>query len=567
MQASEQPPLELTSTVIEFSATGDYSYDVLGFLVAHEMFRREFRLAANAIASLDAVNHTWHATALHEWFFDYLIPLLEAHSEVEGTIVFPFHVPMGIACPKRQAEDHIALLNRAIRFKHALEDLTKLVSTNPVTNVKEQESVIKSEFAEFILHWEEHFAEEEMFWPKILRRCGQGNWDKIAPQILNLTLSFGELNAGDPYRNLMCSTPRAMGIMITGDDPFDLQTETRWTSKQAQQTSIDSLPFLVRNVQIPLWNERVKGFRRLITSIGNKIAVVEDAAVVTNKNKKNNKKVAKIKKLPIPLFTFFTLTLYFCLTAAPYFAAVSNPVENRKLLQIDVVDNDGRAVGQGLVAFLKAQSNDAAPTFHFLPDYSYTKAQVSERVLDEYAWAAVYINANATYNLDQVLANDCKNLSSYSAASAFGYVWDEGRNNIVAAPEIQGYLNGLLPIYASIFASTQLASLPAANVTACLANGGILAAQFLSQPIFFIIDNLTPVSISYVAANAGVIVGNILIATFGATYAVQAALGSTQAITEDLSPKKKVAVRVLTMMFFGFGLSMAFAVMSKLRCV
>jgi hypothetical protein len=42
MQACEDVPLQLTSAALNPSSDGTYSYDVLGFLIPHEMIRREF---------------------------------------------------------------------------------------------------------------------------------------------------------------------------------------------------------------------------------------------------------------------------------------------------------------------------------------------------------------------------------------------------------------------------------------------------------------------------------------------------------------------------------------------
>jgi len=50
----------------------------------------------------------------------------------------------------------------------------------------------------------------------MLKKCGIENWSKIEPIILEQTMRYGDFNASEPYRMLICSVCHAMGIVVNG---------------------------------------------------------------------------------------------------------------------------------------------------------------------------------------------------------------------------------------------------------------------------------------------------------------------------------------------------------------
>ncbi len=60
--------------------------------------------------------------------------------------------------------------------------------------IRSEEDNLRREFQEMKDHMLEHFTEEESFWPRILKRCGEANWAKIEPLILAETEKYGDMN-------------------------------------------------------------------------------------------------------------------------------------------------------------------------------------------------------------------------------------------------------------------------------------------------------------------------------------------------------------------------------------
>lgn len=169
--------MKLTSTVIPSNPEGKYPYYTLGFLIPHEMLRREFNRARIAIDNLDTVAAPWKADALLEWLDAFLIPLLHAHHHIEDNIIFPFYYALGIVPPERQAEDHISLIGRMNKLQSLSRQLVHYghygKTANKPETIRSYEDRVKKEFLDMIIHFERHFAEEEEFWPSLLEKYGE----------------------------------------------------------------------------------------------------------------------------------------------------------------------------------------------------------------------------------------------------------------------------------------------------------------------------------------------------------------------------------------------------------
>jgi hypothetical protein len=287
--------------------------------------------------------------------------------------------------------------------------------------------------------------------------------------IIDHTLSFGDHNAGDPYRNLLCAVARSMGIVV-GKEILSPE-EIPWAGIPLQTRYISTRPFIIKNIKMKQWYTRYNGFRRLIESVANSNSNGSGGAIVIpERNPKTGKFVNSIKKPFVPLILFVLLTAVFCAATMPLFASVANPLRNMKYLHVKLVNYDNGIVGNSFNTFIDnvAASSDEIPTFVIEPTTESLETY-KNRVLDGEAWGVISINPDATSNLQAAVANGCATANSYHSSSAITFAWDEGRNNIVAAPNIGGFVkSGVLARYQSMFASTFLASLRPADVSGML---------------------------------------------------------------------------------------------------
>ncbi len=210
MEVSDKLPLQLTSTVVHPTTDGSYPFHVIGFLIPHEMLRRELLRVELALQHglHDTYYHPWKVIALKEWTLDFFLPLLHTHHYIEDNILFPFYMSLNVIAPERQAEDHITLLSRMNRVKLAIEGLMSLVKgeervrdkngNNNLDNsthskqsnesisemeperlekllriVLKQEELVKDEMMHLADNMRDHFSEEEAFWPALLEQCGE----------------------------------------------------------------------------------------------------------------------------------------------------------------------------------------------------------------------------------------------------------------------------------------------------------------------------------------------------------------------------------------------------------
>jgi hypothetical protein len=288
--------------------------------------------------------------------------------------------------------------------------------------------------------------------------------------IISHTLSFGDHNAGDPYRNMLCAIARSMGIVV-GKEILSPE-EIPWAGIPLQERYISTRPFIIKNIKMKQWNTRYNGFRRLIESLAQINNSTNSTIIVPERNPKTGKFVNSIKKPFVPFILFFLLTAVFCATTMPLFASVANPLRNMKYLHVKVVNYDTGSIGTTFNNFINivAASSNEIPTFIHEPTTESTETY-KNRVLDGEAWGVISINPDATTKLQAAVANGCAAASSYQPSSAITFAWDEGRNNIVAAPNIGGFVkSGVLARYQAFFASTFLANLPPSDVSGIYAS-------------------------------------------------------------------------------------------------
>ena len=210
MEARSYPKLALTSKAITLQADGLYSFDRLGFLVPHEALRREFQRGRKALDAMNSSSFPWHAYVFQEWLDDFLIPILQAHHYIEDHIVFTFYFELGVISPDRQSEDHISLIGRMNKLQSLTRKLVHIVKATEIDqdgveghqkDIQAAESLVKKEFIDMIIHFEQHFQEEEEYWPEILNKYGHVRTDPFPfPFLLPIPLPLSPLPPPVFYR-------------------------------------------------------------------------------------------------------------------------------------------------------------------------------------------------------------------------------------------------------------------------------------------------------------------------------------------------------------------------------
>lgn len=163
---------QLSSMVIRPSAEGNYPFHVKAFLLAHEMMRRELDLGEAALDSFQPEKYRWEIKAFNEWLTVFFLPIVRAHHENEDTYAVPFYTALGVVTPERHFDDHTTLEGRI----NKVSSLSRyLVSRLTLDGVIESSKVaeLKVEFSSLSRHMREHFSEEEIYWPPIVKRYGE----------------------------------------------------------------------------------------------------------------------------------------------------------------------------------------------------------------------------------------------------------------------------------------------------------------------------------------------------------------------------------------------------------
>jgi hypothetical protein len=135
-----------------------------------------------------------------------------------------------------------------------------------------------------------------------------------------------------------------------------------------------------------------------------------------------------------------------------------------------LVDYDGGVVGKSLQAAYEQLQGPSFPTFIVQNTTVYpSPADINQAILNREYWCAIYANPDASKNLAAALAGGTA-ATSYDAANALTYVWNEDRFPATADSVIQPNLVELVAVtqavYQSINGSEDLKNLPKGNAAA-----------------------------------------------------------------------------------------------------
>eukprot|EP01034_Spumella_vulgaris_P029132 gene29132-36125_t len=387
----------------------------------------------------------------------------------------------------------------------------------------------------------EHFKEEEIYWPPILKKYGPTNWDRAEALLVADGLSWGDENAGDPFRLLMCAVSDAMGCWNENEGWGSAERQKHFMTKRA-------------NFGIKSWHPRYLKLKKLITVCAGDTRP-EDSKIV--KNKATGRYVEGHFKRPVPLILFVFLSLYYSLAVGPYLAAVSDPAQNVENLHILVANFDNGQVGSAFIEWINdlQRSNKGIPTFDFVDPSTTSPDQLQRNVLNGQGWATLYVTAGSSDVLNSSLASGCASTDSYNAKNAIVLKWDEGRNSAVASGYIDGFLHTTLPQFTAEFSTNLISSLNSDNLNTCIANG---KTALLVTPVSYTDMNLTPTNVSPLSSSA-LTVGSILVAVFNSLVFVNATYRGTAALFEDMTPMKRVLFRAACLSLLGSGMAICYA--------
>ena len=173
--------------------------------------------------------------------------------------------------------------------------------------------------------------------------------------------------------------------------------------------------------------------------------------------------------------------------------------------------------------------SSALPTFTVLTGTSVNDLQT--RILNNEAWAAIYVNSGATASMMSVINSGCSlpTLLAYNPLNAIGLIVNEGRSQN-SASKVTGFLQSTLAGFSTYISSVILQSqaFTPAQIATCLTNSATMndspanpgvGGHFLTQVINYQVTNLSPTYQAPVM-NTAFGVGNILIAVFASLYVV-----------------------------------------------
>lgn len=197
----------------------------------------------------------------------------------------------------------------------------------------------------------------------------------------------------------------------------------------------------------------------------------------------------------------FVLPVLFSLAMAPLFASGADPDYNAPRLRVAVASFEPLTahVASAFSRFVSqlGSSGAALPTFvwHEAPATSPQALTDLVDMGDTDYWAAVWIDANASAALTDLLANP-GHPGAYDPAHALHYVWDEARNNLMSTTRVGGAVRALLSTFIAQFGSAAITSLQGqggGNET--LLTLASVAPSLLLRPIAFTERNLHPFNI------------------------------------------------------------------------
>lgn len=250
-------PIKLTSSAVPPSPDGTYSYDEMSFLFPHEPLRREMDRGKTAIEKMDVQKHPWKLIYLKNWLQQFLIPLIEDHHDAEELVFDPSYEQMGVEVPAKFKKDHASL----IRSLGEMSSELSVLSAEPGKALSGF-SKIRQQYNAMYDLMAEHLADEERFWPPIVRKYGEETFDKINDDMHKLTKKqkTGKLFLMSVFDSMGYEFNPGQSTHVTGD--------SRWCGTSLMKEKlVDKIPYLVRTLFFPKYNKSYQYYKTLINTV------------------------------------------------------------------------------------------------------------------------------------------------------------------------------------------------------------------------------------------------------------------------------------------------------------
>ena len=237
------PSLALTSTVLK-PTNGEYNFGDLGLLTPHETLRIMTERGRRALEFYNPEKCPWKTARAKFYFENFYNKFLHEHHDAEEEMFFPYYKALGATDFEKQGADHKVLLA-------LLDDFMNAFSLN---NGDE----LRAKYKIFCEHLLGHLAEEEEYWPAVIRRYGKDKLEKIEQTIVD----NGIKNGGAAFQMALIEVCEGMGVNLTGPHP-----EHGWASKAVKDNMKKKLPKIVRSVLAPMWRKNWEYHTDMLLSI------------------------------------------------------------------------------------------------------------------------------------------------------------------------------------------------------------------------------------------------------------------------------------------------------------
>lgn len=185
----------LTSTVVNSSPEGVYSYPYKAVLIPHEAMRREMLRAKHAIDNFDPWKHSWKADYLNEWYNGFFLPLMQNCHLIGKTIFLPYCEKCSISMSNKLFKSFKSQLKRLIPIGEIIHDiylttrLHEFQTLQSLTKLKNEVSEVQTLYNNWLQHEYEILNESEQFWPYHIDQLGV-----VSPFIPPYLILFYSLN-------------------------------------------------------------------------------------------------------------------------------------------------------------------------------------------------------------------------------------------------------------------------------------------------------------------------------------------------------------------------------------
>lgn len=226
-----------------------------------------------------------------------------------------------------------------------------------------------------------------------------------------------------------------------------------------------------------------------------------------------------------------------------------------------VVDFDGSTIGGNVTSALLADissSSRVSWTQRAASDFSGPE-DVGDHVVDQRAWVAVVIHANATSSLNTAVSSPA---SSYNGSAAVTVYVVEARNENAYRSLIRPYIMTTMATISQSFAQWFGTQIAASSSSDALASILQTAPQIVTEPISYTIDNLRPFNVPVASAITFVGLIYLLVLCF---FIVLIGSGARMAsgIEMRLTTKSLIKVRLYSTIALYFMISIFYSTLSR----